>query len=216
MTLPGKTLPTSPGSPENPLAGRRISHRRRTPKDPRQTRDPRVAAQRTRNTRQSGGFAAAAELAIAHAAWRQRSTDEYDASRSMAWATMMEPLLIDNPELRDAFLRDFTVAINAVEADKILDRIPFLDVSLTDRLMQASDEQIRELSAHLRSTEDLATQAREYGEIRRRLESTASGAAAGTMAPGSGSGRLPFRLDQVTLSEAARVGSQRTWTGWPS
>ena len=36
---------------------------------------------------------------------------------------MMEPLLIDNPELRDV-PQDFTVAINAVEADKSLTASP--------------------------------------------------------------------------------------------
>ena len=132
----------------------------------------------------------------------------------MAWATMMEPLPSTTPSCV-TLPQDFTVAINAVEADKILDRIPFLDVSLTDRLMQASDEQIRELSAHLRSTEDLATQAREYGEIRRRLESTASGAAAGTMAPGSGSGGCRSGWIRSPL-RSRPWGSQRTWTGWPS
>ena len=88
-------------------------------------------------------------------------------------------------------------------------------MSLTDRLMQASDEQIRELSAHLRSTEDLATQAREYGEIRRRLESTASGAAAERWPPAPGR-EVAVPVGSGHLSEAARVGSQRTWTGWPS
>ena len=70
MTLTGKTLPSKPGSPENRWqASDQPSSA--APEDPRQTRDPRVAAQRTATPVKAAARRLRQELAIAHAAWRR-------------------------------------------------------------------------------------------------------------------------------------------------
>ncbi len=108
-------------------------------------------------------------MAIAHAAWTKSRTGVYDSQQSLAWAHLMEPQLDENPELEQLFLGDFGTALAAMELDDVLPNVPGFNISLKDKVMQATNDQLFAVRNQLRSADQLLAQAAATDDVFGRL-----------------------------------------------
>ncbi len=142
-------------------------------------------------------------MAIAHAAWTKARTDVYDAQQSLAWAHMMEPQLDENPELEELFLGDFGTAIAAMELDDLLPSVPGFNISLKDKVMQATNDQLFAVRNQMRSADELLVQAAATDDVFGRLRTEQI---PGNLDITTGAPDLAFRSgDELRLKPASQV-----------